>query len=55
MPGQVGQLSQGPGQNHVTDGTQVLEKQTFIVGDLVPAQKLWLHNPFGEWHFARQK
>lgn len=55
MSGQVGQLSQGPGQNHVTDGTQVLEKQTFIVGDLVPAQKLRLHNPFGEWHLERHK
>lgn len=54
MPSQVGQLSQGPGKNHVADGTQVLEKQTFIVRDLVSAKKLRLHNPFGEWHFVRQ-
>lgn len=55
MPGQVGQLSQGPRQNPVADGTQVLEEQTLVVGDLVPAQELRLHEPFGERHFARQK
>lgn len=37
MFGQVRQLAQGPGQSHITDGDQILEQQTLLVWDLIPA------------------
>lgn len=37
MSGQVRQLPQGPRQSHIIDGDQILEKQTFLVWDLIPA------------------
>lgn len=50
MSSEVGQLSQGPGQNHVADLTQVLEQQTLVVRDVVPAQQRGLHDPLGKRH-----
>lgn len=50
MFGQVGQLSQGPGQGHVTDGDQILQKQALLVRDLIPAQQLRFHYSFGKRH-----
>lgn len=38
MFSQVRQLPQGPRQSHITDGDQILEKQTLLVWDLIPAQ-----------------
>lgn len=50
MLGQVRQLSQGPRQSHITDGDQILEQQTLLVWDLIPAQQLGFHDAFGKWH-----
>lgn len=55
MFGQVRQLSQGPGQSHVTDGDQILEKQALLVRDLIPAQQLRFHYSFGKRHVGSDR
>lgn len=55
MFGQVRQLPQGPGQSHVTDGDQILEKQALLVRDLIPAQQLGFHYSFGKRHVGSDR
>lgn len=55
MFGQVRQLPQGPRQSHVTDGDQILEKQTLLVWDFIPAQQLRFHESFGKGHVGADR
>lgn len=55
VSGQVGELAEAARERHVADGAQVLEQQALIIGNGVPAQKLRLHDPFGERHFLQTR